>query len=330
MAGGECHHHLFAISIAEQSKRAADIAGDDAHPLRRQAEAGRDRRLDAQRALARSVKRQHALLGIIGGERCARLHVCRGDALGAERLRDHERSFGAGRLDRGAVAELRFEGEIAGDRLMDHGRAGGERRERIGDGRAARRKPCTATRLGGVLRHCGGLGDYDHRYRLADMAHAISGKWRMRRIERRAPPRPAEGAQLDVVGVGGVRHVGDAAAARGRIVVGGDDREHAGKLGRDAGIDALDPRMGVGRAHEGRISVAGGRGIIGEAPAPGDEARVFEARHRPADVRLAPPAAGIRHGSFPDLRFRLQRFVARGYRVLPEARRPPSPHAGRG
>ena len=162
--------------------------------------------------------------------------------------------------------------------------------------------------LGGVLRRRGGFGDH-HRHGLADMAHAIRRERRMRRIERRAPPRPDEGAQLDVVGVGGVRHVGDAAAARGRIVVGGNDREHARELRRGAGVDAVDARMGVGRAHEGRIGLAGGRGIIGEAAAPGDEPLVLEARHRPADVRLAPPAAGIRHAFRSHFAFRLQRFA---------------------
>ena len=308
MAGGERHHHLLAIGIAEQSERPADIAGDDPHPLRRQAEAGRDGRLDAQRALARGVDREQALLGVIGGERRARLHMRRGDALGTERLRDDERRLGAGRLDRRTVAELGLESEIAGDGVMDDGRAGGERRERVGD--RGQHLVAHDDALGGVLRRRGGLGDH-HRHGLADMAHAISGERRMRRIERRPPPRPDEGAQLDVVGVGGVRHVGDTAAARGRIVVGGDDREHAGQLRRDAGVDAVDAGMGVGRAHEGRIGLAGSRGIVGKAPAAGDEPPVLEARHRPADVRLAPPAAGIRHAFLPRFAFPLTAFRPR-------------------
>ena len=323
MAGGECHHHLFAISIAEQSERPADVAGDDAHPLRRHAEAGRDRRLDAQRPLARSVNRQHALLGIIGGERCARLHLRRGDALGTEGLGDDERGFGASRLDRRAVAELGFEREIAGNRVVDDGRARGERRESIRHRRQHRVAHDDA--LGGVLRRRRGFGDH-HRYGLADMAHAIRGERGMRRIERRPPPRSDEGTQLDVVGVGGVRHVGDAPPARGGIVGGGDDREQAGKLGR-VGLDAVDTGMGVGRTHEGRMGLPGRRGIIGKTPAPGDEAPILEARHRPADVRRAPPAAGVRHGFLPRLRSRLQRFAARGYRARAFARHGPVPSA---
>jgi hypothetical protein len=53
--------------------------------------------------------------------------------------------------------------------------------------------------------------------------------------------------------------------------------------------------MGMGRSHEARIDLPGEGGIIAETAAPGDQTKVFESRHRPADIRLASPVAGFRH-----------------------------------
>ena len=156
---------------------------------------------------------EKALRRVIGGKRRARLHLRRGDALGAERLGDDERGRGEGRLDRRAVAELRLHGEIAGDGVMDERRARRERRERVGDG--GQHVVMDDDALGRVLRRRRGLGDH-HRHGLADMAHAIRRERRMRRIERRPPPRSDEGAQLDVVGVGGISACGRCRGRRRR------------------------------------------------------------------------------------------------------------------
>src|SRR5262249_30950264 len=85
------------------------------------------------------------------------------------------------------------------------------------------------------------------------------------------------------------------AAAGGGIVRTGDDREHAGKLRRSDALDGAEPRMGMGRSHEGRIGLSGEGNIVAEASAPGDKTKIFESRHRPADIRLAPSVAGSRH-----------------------------------
>ncbi len=161
--------------------------------------------------------------------------------------------------------------------VMDDGRAGGERRECIGDG--GQHRVAHDDALGGVLRRRRGLRD-DHRHGLADMAHAIRGEWRMRRIERRPPPRSDKGAQLDVVGVGGVRHVGDAAAARGGIVGRGDDREHAGQLRRSR---CRCRRCGHGRGANARRPHRPGR----------------EPRHHRQSVRARRRAAGPRSAASP-------------------------------
>ncbi len=229
---------------------------------------------------------------VIGGDRRARLHLCGGDALVAERPGDDESGRGEGRLRRRGVAELRLDREIAGNRFVDQRRARHQRRDGVGDG--GERLVIDDDAFGGVLRRRRRLRDR-HGDGFADIAHAVRRQRRMRRIERRLAPRPAEGPQLDVMGIGRVRHVRDAAAARGGIIGGGEDREHAGKPGRGGAIDGAEPRMGVGRSHEARIDLPGEGGIVAETAAPGDQTKVFESRHRPADIRLAPPMAGFRH-----------------------------------
>jgi hypothetical protein len=64
--------------------------------------------------------------------------------------------------------------------------------------------------------------------------------------------------------------------------------------------------MGMGRSHEGCDGLSWERGVIAESPAPGDETKILESRHRPADVTLAPP--GSRHAVVP-FSIRLQGFL---------------------
>jgi hypothetical protein len=61
--------------------------------------------------------------------------------------------------------------------------------------------------------------------------------------------------------------------------------------------------MGMGRSHEGCEGLSWENGVITKAPTPGDETKVLESRHRPADVRLAPPVAGTQHASLSLFRF---------------------------
>src|SRR5262249_22292505 len=53
--------------------------------------------------------------------------------------------------------------------------------------------------------------------------------------------------------------------------------------------DAIDARVGVGRAHHRRVRLALELQIVGEAPGPRQEARIFLARERLADHSARAP-----------------------------------------
>ena len=84
-------------------------------------------------------------------------------------------------LDRGPVADLPVEAEIAGRLVPHRGLARIEGARGIDDGR--QRLVIDRDQLGRVARRGGGLGD-DHRDRVADMPHPVARDRRMRRQHR--------------------------------------------------------------------------------------------------------------------------------------------------
>ncbi len=193
----------------------------------------------------------------------------------------HRKCRLAGRL----IPERGFERQIAGNLIVQQRRIRGERREAVGNSRQHVVENNDAFR--GVLRGGLSLGDH-HGDRLTDESHPLSGEWQMQPLERRLTPRPCEGFDLHVMGAGRIGHVADAASARCRIVLRGEDGDDFGKVGRGPGVDRSDMRMGMGRPDECRIGLAVEDDIVGEAPAPGDKPLVLETRQRPADIRFAP------------------------------------------
>ena len=120
--------------------------------------------------------------------------------------------------------------------------------------------------VGGVLRDVG-IGGEHRRDRLADIAHAVG---REHRLAIRLQPLDAAFAEIDR------RHVGD--------VGGGPHRDDARQRPRRRGVDGDDPAMGDLRADDPHVKLMRKRDVAGKAPAPGDQRRVFEPRHRLADI----------------------------------------------
>ena len=71
----------------------------------------------------------------------------------------------------------------------------------------------------------------------------------------------------------------------------GEHREHARHAGRGLGVDRFDRGVGVRRADEIGIGLAGPVDVVGVVALAGDEAAIFLAAHRGADT-------GRAHGSF--------------------------------
>ena len=133
------------------------------------------------------------------------------------------------------------------------------------------------------------FGDH-HRDRIADAVHFAGGQRRMRRhFHRRAVlgmDHPAADQIADLVG--------------GQIGA-GEHRDHARHDLGHAHIDALDPGVGVLRAHEHRPRLARPHHVVGILPVACDEAEVFLAAHRRADP-------GRAHGGLLPINF-LRRYA---------------------
>ena len=138
-------------------------------------------------------------------------------------------------------------------------------------------------RLGGIERLRLGFGDH-HGDRLADVAHLVGGQQQMRADEDLAA---AGRGQLHVVARLRQRVVADGAEAVGGAIGAGEDAEHAGHRQRRRLVDRNDARVRVRRAHHRRVRLTGKTEIVGEAALPGDEPRVFVARHGLADEAKA-------------------------------------------
>ena len=127
------------------------------------------------------------------------------------------------------VTLVQVEGEITRRLLPDRGRAGGERRHAVDDGR--QRLVVDLDKLGRLAGDLLAVGN-DEGHRIADMAHAALGKCRARRHDQRLHRRHA-GQRTETVG----GEIG------GRV-----DALHAGKRRASRNVDPLYERMGVRRA----------------------------------------------------------------------------------
>ena len=107
---------------------------------------------------------------------------------------------------------------------------------------------------------------HHHRNRIADVAHAVPGEYRPRRFAAR---RAVEVGHRDQAGNVAEPVCGDVRA--------GEDGEHAGRLGRSAGIDADDLRMRVRRAHDRGVGGACDLDIIGIAACAAQQRCILDA-----------------------------------------------------
>ena len=129
--------------------------------------------------------------------------------------------------------------------------------------------------VGGVLRDVG-IGGEHRRDGLADIAHAVG---REHRLAVRLQPLDAAFAEIDR------RHVGD--------IGGGPYRDDARQRPRRRGVDGDDPAMGDLRAGEPHVKLVRKRDVAGKAPAPRHQRRVFEPRHRLADIFVGCDLGGV-------------------------------------
>ncbi len=262
-------HRLFGIVLALVAEAAADIGRDHAQRRLGQAELLRHQAADVMRHLRRRIERPSPgeRVGHRGGG--ARLDGGAGDAVVDEVDLDDMGGAGEGAVHRRRVAARPAEGDIArrvgvdGLGLQQRGRRVRHRgQRRVGD----------IDQFGCIERRRRRLGQH-HRHRLADMAHPPAGQrparglCHLRAVGETQPPQAAH--RPDIVR----RHVG----AR-------EHRRHAGQRPRRRRAAALDPRMGMRRAHEHGVQRARQREIGNEPPLTAQQPVVLLAQQRRADA----------------------------------------------
>ena len=271
---------IFGIGLRLHAERAADIAGEDAHLVRRDVEDLGELAAQPEHALAADMEGEAFALGIVGGDGRARLHGVDHEAVVEELEPGHMGGLGEGRLHLLGVAVVVVERHVAGDVVEQLRRAGLDRLAGAGDG--GQRLDVEHDGLGGFLGLDRGLGDHAGDG-VADETDLVDGERRPRRL--------LHGGAVAVLER---RHAFEAAIAGGLQVRPGIDGEHAGHLQRGGGIDALEHPVGMARPHDHRIGLAGKDQVIGIMPLAAHQLRVLGARHRLADAEfLQSPRAGI-------------------------------------
>ncbi len=185
-----------------------------------------------------------------------------------------------GRGGRGLLAGLAVEAEIARRLVPQKRRAG---RERVGGMRHGRQRLIRDfNAFGGVLGRGDRLGD-DEGDRLADKAHPVGGHRIMNGRDRPEAARPhGEIGRTHQPGI-----VRDRPQSVGQVIGPGQYGEHARQGARLRRVDRDNAGMGMRRAQDDGMGETRRGYIVGKAAAPGDEAKILLAPHRPADaVRL--------------------------------------------
>ena len=278
--------HVLGIELAADPEPAADMALVELDLRVREPEHPHQGFLVAVRDLGRPVQFEDAAPGVVDPERAARLQRRAGMAPGREVELDHPVGAGEGRRDvaPGMGQHRRLAGQAGG------GRAG----RSAGRGHRGQRGDFDLDQVGRVFRRVGVLGE-DRGDRLADIAHAVAGQHRLAvRPERR---RPAVGAEVDR------RDVGD--------VGGGPYRGDARKPSRRRPVDRAQDAVGVRRAHDPHMELAGEVDVGGEAPPAGDQRPVLDARKPRADHGRFPVSSAIR-GTRPSSQRRRLRSARAG------------------
>ncbi len=222
------------------------------------------------RVLARRVERERVGSTIVVANRRPRLHRVRNQAVVDEIELGHVRRRGERRVGRRLVADVPIEDRVVRRGIMDLRLAGTGGLGQIDHGGQFGVVDLDLFRR--VPRLNVSVGD-DDRDMVADIAHLALGERRMGAgLHRRAVLRmnhPAAGEAADLVG---------------RDVVAGEDRDGARRLPRLGRIDLVDRRMGVRRAQEIGVGLAGTVDVVEVMALAGDEADVLFALDRSADA----------------------------------------------
>ncbi|MEY9264128.1 hypothetical protein ABIF23_003523 [Bradyrhizobium elkanii] len=267
LARGDRDQRIFAIGKQLGAKAAADIRADYPHVLLRHLQDHVAEDLaQAVAALAADRQRQMILLGVVFGDRSARLHEIGDDAriddgdLG-HRMRLRERVLG-GLL----VADRDVEQHIAGlvrpdlRRILLHRIDEADRRRQ--------RRPFDVDRLDRVTGMIDGVGDHKG-HRVADMAHLVLGEDRIRRCGERIG--------LEIEQARQPAEFGD--------VGGGQDQRHAGHAAGLAGIDRVG-RVRVRRAQHQRVQCGRRCDVVGVAALAANQSVVLLAPHTLSDAEF--------------------------------------------
>ena len=257
------------------AERAADVFRDDAHLLLGQVEMLGEQVLHHVRRLRALVDREALLARVPVGDDGARFGGDAGVAAEQEGGFHHfvGRREGLVRL---AHFQLSFKAEIVAELGLDHRGLRIERGFRIGDRRQF--LIGDVDQLAGVFRLRAGLRHHGaHRFALPAGALDRDGVLRRRfqalQMREHADPRRHH-----------FRHFGAS-----------DHGDHAGGFLGRRGVDLLDARMRVRRAHEGHMRHARQGDVTDILPAPLRQALQVGPRHRAADIGVRPVERG-QHG----------------------------------
>ena len=263
--GDRRQHHIGEHRELDAEAAAGIRRNAQPHLRARHAQRARHHRVRAERTLE---IRQHVVTvvgRIVLGDHNVALHRREREPVKV----GGERHPLVGLLERGlgvAVSEF-ADGDLVGLGLwMQQRRRRLACHQRVDHGLA--RRIFDLDQLGGVLGNVAAFR-HDQRNRLADIAHAID---RQRPLVHRRLERDQ-------------KRIGELAD-----VIAGNDRPHAVERQRGGRVDADDVGVRMRRAEHMRVQGAGlDRQIIGIAPAPGEQARVFLAQRRRTE--------GLRHRS---------------------------------
>ena len=273
-----CDQRELGVDHATGTEIAADVLHQHADFFRRHVEHGGEIVLQPHRAAIAGIDRVAAALGIVGGERGARLHRHAGDALHPGFEPGDVGGAGKGGVGRRRVAKLAVEADIRQCAVVHPRRI----LARGGNGSDDRRQNVVIDRntLGAVLRRVHGFGNH-HRHRFADETRLVGRQRIMRRFERRLV---AFEVQLGLLHMRRPRLVRDRFEAVGREVHAGQHREHTGCGLGIIGRDAANARMCVRRAHHDRIDLTRKIFVGGIAPTAAHQTQILAPPYRLADA----------------------------------------------
>ncbi len=254
---------LFGVHVQLRPKPAADLGGDDAQPVLRNAEHVGQVRPDEVRHLRGRPDRERLFASVIRGDHRARLDRHRREPLVHDALRDDairapERLVDVAALQHVRVADVRTE------LLMRQRRARRERR--LGIDHDRQRVVVHLDRVHCVLCDVR-IDGHRHRHGVADEVDALPGQHRVRGC-------------LHVVHRRAARHQAAAAVH----VRAGEHADDARERARRGGVDPLDARVGVRTPDERDVQQPGKPHVVRVGGDALNQPRVLDALHRASDV----------------------------------------------